>query len=79
MASNGLPKLQPDDRLGGLRRWRMDSDEKWKMQIPPEIRKCVALVGLRATSGKSELWGTCFFVSVPCEGQPNQPALFAVP
>jgi hypothetical protein len=46
------------------------------MQIPDEIRKCVAFVG-RRKGDEDKIVGTGFFVGVPIEGS-NYPALFFV-
>ena len=48
------------------------------MQIPEEIRKCVAFAGVRTDNGL-QLGGTIFFVSVPVEGlEPGAGYIYAV-
>lgn len=56
-------QLQWDHRLGGQRRLAFITRYEL-MQIPPEIRQCVAFVGCKRKSGM-EVRGTAFFVATP--------------
>jgi hypothetical protein len=70
MATGGTRacRLQLDARLGGAPRYLFSDSEEWKMQIPDEIRKCVAFVGYQTKAGGLHEAGTCFFVMVRTEG-----------
>lgn len=51
-----------DGRIGGEIRYRVTSNPKELMQVPQEIRKCVAFVGIKE-SGQIKYAGTAFLVS----------------
>jgi hypothetical protein len=58
-----MRKVQWDYRLGGIPRLVIASDEEL-MQIPDEIRKCVAFLACKRNSGY-KIGGTVFFVGCP--------------
>ncbi len=75
LVSSAISRLQWDVRLGGIPRLAVVRDGEL-MQIPDEIRKCVAFVGSMRNSG-FEFGGTVFFVAYPLEGT-DQFAVYAI-
>jgi hypothetical protein len=51
-----------DHRIWGLQKWYFEKPYDY-MQIPEEIRKCVAFLGYPMADGSERLRGTAFFVS----------------
>ena len=66
-----------DRRIPGREIWHVQEPTD-SMQVPNEIRKCVAFIGARdPASGAVEFGGTCFFVAKP-SGLPNLVFTYAV-
>ena len=61
--------LKIDYRLGGIPQYKLVKEDDSLMQIPDEIRKCVAFVCYKTRKGM-KLGGTAFFVSVQLEPGP---------
>src|SRR4051812_7549635 len=57
-------QLVSDRRLGGLNRWRLVESAGELMQVPDEMRKCVAFLWYKNAQGQPRLAGTAFFVAV---------------
>jgi len=68
--------LQSDCRLGGIERLVFALPGEL-MQIPAEVRKCVAFIGAKRGRGHVSFAGTVFFVGCPIPGT-DQVALYAV-
>jgi hypothetical protein len=59
-----VKKVQWEYRLGGIARLAYCSDEEL-MQIPDNIRKCVAFIASKSKSNDYDMHGTVFFVGYP--------------
>ena len=69
IAAREIPRLQWDFRLAGKPRLVVATDSEL-MQIPDEIRKCVAFIGAKVpeeggTASRVVMAGTVFFVDYP--------------
>jgi hypothetical protein len=61
------PRVCTDHRLGGVARYRLADSEVALMNVPDEVRKCVAF--LQCQSGRGfRIVGTVFFVNIEEEG-----------
>jgi hypothetical protein len=65
-----MSRLCVDNRLGGRKRYYL-SDGSPLMQVPDEIRKCVAFIGYRNADGNERFAGTGFFTAVETVASPK--------
>ena len=59
-----------DRRLAGQEKWYFERPEDY-MQIPDEVRQCVAFIGYRKADGRYVLAGTGFFIARGVPGLPE--------
>ena len=66
-----------DTRRIGATRYYLAREEHPSLQIPPELRRCVAFVYSEQSDGKHPQ-GTLFFVAIPMESIPDRHHVYAV-
>ena len=63
--------LHRDERIAGLRLWRLAPDQERLMRIPDEVRKCTCFMAYDDQDGKRTLAGTASLIGLPSQRIPD--------